>query len=97
MLVLKSDKEICTMIGNRLAAARLQQNLTQALLAETAGISVNAVQKAEKGASTLPTYIKIMRVLRLLDQLDSFLPEPTISPIAIAKMKGKKRTRASNK
>ncbi|MGL1931524.1 MAG: helix-turn-helix domain-containing protein [Desulfotalea sp.] len=85
------------MIGSRLASARLQRNQTQAFVAETAGISINAVQKAEKGVSTLPTYIKIMRVLKLLDQIDSFLPEPTISPIAIAKMQGKKRTRASNK
>lgn len=97
MLQFKSDKEICRLIGSRLVRARLEANKTQEAVAKAANISITAVQKAEKGESKLITYIKIFRVLGLLDQIDSFLPEPPISPIAVAKMKGKERERASGK
>lgn len=97
MIAFKSDTEISSMIGKRLAVARLRKNQTQTSVAEAAGLSVNAVQKAEKGVSKMLTYIKILRVLGLLDQIDSFLPEPSLSPMAIAKMQGKKRERASRR
>lgn len=97
MLNFKSDKEISSMVGKRLCQARLQNNISQSSLAVSAGISIKAVQSAEKGESKLTTYIKILRVLKLLDQLENFIPEPVISPIAIAKMKGSKRHRASSK
>ena len=95
MIHLKSDKEIMIMMGSRLLAARLRCNLGQEQVATFAGISKNAVQKAEKGESLLSTYIKILRVLDLLDDLDNFLPEPSISPIEVIKMQGKRRQRAS--
>ncbi len=96
MLRLKSDKAIIKMLGARLRATRLRCNLTQEQVAESAGVSKNAVQKAEKGESRLLTYIKILRVLDSLEHLNMFLPEPSISPIDVIKMQGKQRKRASN-
>ena len=41
------------------------------------------------------TFIQILRALDALEELDSLLPEPGISPLQLAKMKGKVRRRAS--
>ena len=95
MLFLKSDREIVKILGGRLRDTRLRYNLSQGQVAVSAGISINAVQKAEKGESRLPTYVKILRVLDSLDQLNSFLPEVSMSPIEVVKMQGKLRQRAS--
>lgn len=95
MLFLKSDREILKILGSRLRDTRLRCNFSQEQVALSAGISINAVQKAEKGESRLPTFVKILRVLDALDQLDNFLPEVSMSPIEVVKMQGKQRQRAS--
>lgn len=90
-----TDKAIIKEIGRRLKSIRLRKNMTQKEVAVATGLSLNAVQTAEKGASKMMTYVKILRVLNALDNLENFLPEVNISPLAIAKMEGKKRKRAS--
>lgn len=95
MLTMMTDSEIVKKLGERLRETRLRKNYSQAKVAEIAGISVKAVQNAEKGDSLLSTYVAILRVLRSLDQLDNFLPEVKISPKQIMEMQGKKRQRAS--
>jgi transcriptional regulator with XRE-family HTH domain len=90
-----TDKVITGEIGRRLKSLRLKKNLSQKNVANSSGLSIKAIQNAEKGESTLVTYIKILRVLNALDSLENFLPEVTISPLALAKMEGKKRQRAT--
>ncbi len=90
-----TDKAVAKEMGRRLKSLRLRRNLSQKEVSIATGISVNAVQTAERGESKLITYIKFMRALNSLDSLDSFLPEVTISPLELAKMEGKKRQRAS--
>jgi hypothetical protein len=64
-------------------------------VAEKAGISRRALQKLESGqACTLTLLVRILRTLGRLDALDSFLPEPGLSPIQSAKLKGRQRKRA---
>ncbi len=36
-------------VGAKLKAARMRKNVTQALLAEASGLSIDTVQRAEKG------------------------------------------------
>ena len=85
-------------LGTRLQRERLNQNITQAVLAEQAGISRRTLVAAEKGkGTTLETLIRLLRGLGKLGQLDQFLPEPPISPIQLAKLKGKVRQKASGK
>ena len=43
------------------------------------------------------TLIQILRALEALDGLDSFLPDPGISPLQLAGMKGRERKRANRK
>lgn len=90
-----SDKAIVKEMGDRLNSLRLRKNLSQKDIAIKSGLSLKAIQTAEKGESKLLTYIKILRVLDALESLDDFLPDIGISPLMLAKTKGKQRKRAS--
>ena len=82
-------------LGERLKQARLNGDLTQAKVAELAGITRKAVLNAEKGKVQLEVFIAIMQALNLTGKLDLFLPKQEISPIQLSKLQGKKRQRAS--
>ena len=82
-------------IGDRLKQARLNRNLTQAEVAELAGIARKTVLNAEKGKVQLTIMIAILMALDLTQQIDLFLPKQEISPLQLAKLQGKKRQRAS--
>ncbi|MFK4751972.1 MULTISPECIES: helix-turn-helix transcriptional regulator [Oceanospirillaceae] len=82
-------------LGERLKQARLNRDLTQADVAEQAGIARKTVLNAEKGKAQLDIFIAILAVLELTDQLELFLPKQEISPIQLAKLQGKQRQRAS--
>jgi len=90
-----TDTAIADEMGRRLNGLRLRSNLSQQEVATSTGLSLKAVQTAEKGGSKLLTYIKILRALNALDSLESFLPDHWISPLQLMKLKGKKRQRAS--
>ena len=84
-------------LGDRLAGLRLAHNLTQAQLAEQAGVGLRTVQRLESGeaATQLSGFVRVCRVLGLLDQLDALIPEPTASPMAQLKLQGRLRQRSS--
>lgn len=90
-----SPAAISEMLGERLKQARLNANLTQLALAEQAGISRKVVINAEKGKVQLQALVAMMQVLKLNQQLDNFLPKPTLSPIQLIKLQGQQRQRAS--
>ena len=70
--------------------------MTQAALAEQAGVSKRTVERVEAGATTqTSTLIRILRVLGLLDRLDGMLPETGPRPMDLLKLDGKERQRAS--
>ena len=84
-------------LGERLAAERLAQDLTQAQLAEQAGVSKRTVERLEAGAvaTQLSTFLRVLRVLGLQDKLEILIPEPAPSPLEQLKRKGRTRKRAS--
>ena len=87
--------EILVEVGARLRGFRLQQNVTQAELARLAGVGHATIKRAEAGNSTrLETIVKILRALGRIEALDSFLPEPLISPIRLAEQQARVRQRA---
>jgi putative transcriptional regulator len=91
-----SDRAILKEIGRRLKRRRLEKNLSQQKLADMAGINRTTVSDIEQGSpSGVLTLVGILRALDELDELNSFLPDPGISPLQLAKMKGKERRRAS--
>lgn len=92
-----ADDGIAKELGSRFKAHRLNTNLTQQELAESAGLSLNAIKNLEAGRCSLSTLIAAMRELHLLNELDHFAPPAEISPMAMAALKGKKRKRASRR
>jgi len=91
-----SDQAILQTLGERLRQERLNQNLTQVDLALKSGVSVIVVQRLENGSGcTLNNFVRILRSLDKLDNLEGFVPEPGPSPIALADMEGRRRKEAT--
>ncbi|CAB1069128.1 HipB protein @ Antitoxin HigA [Olavius algarvensis Delta 1 endosymbiont] len=90
-----SPAAIAEELGNRLKQARLNADLTQAEVASGAGLNRRTILNAEKGKVQLENFVAILVALGMADQLNLFLPVQEISPIQLAKLKGKKRQRAS--
>ena len=86
-----------TIIGERIKQYRLNQNLSQESLAQTAGLSRTAIVKAEKGLSGLETYIAIMGALGRIDAVEAAFPEESVSPVHMVERNKKLRQRASAK
>lgn len=95
-----TDDGIVADLAKRIRQYRLNANMTQDEVAAEAGIGKATYVRFESGSSTairLTSLIAILRKLDLLDNLDSLVPEPEISPLQVAKMQGKKRQRASGR
>jgi len=92
-----SDKAIAAEIGQRLERFRLELNLSQQQLSDEIGITPKSYRQLIAGNGKVENLIAAMRALNCLDQIDNFLPEPTPSPIAQWKLKGKERKRARPK
>ncbi|TDB54641.1 helix-turn-helix transcriptional regulator [Photorhabdus khanii] len=91
----KSASAIAVELGGRLKQARLNNDITQAEVAELVGVTRKTILNAEKGEVQLEIFVAIMAALNLTEQLELFLPKQNISPIQLAKFQGKKRQRAS--
>jgi transcriptional regulator with XRE-family HTH domain len=92
-----SDEAVLSELGARLATVRLERNLTQAALAEQAGVSKRTIERLESGevATHLSGFVRVCRALELLDRFELLVPESVASPIAQLKLQGRKRRRAS--
>lgn len=94
-----TDEALLRWVGERLSGLRLARNLTQQQLAEQAGLGLRTVQRLELGAAAtqLSGFIRVCRVLELLENLETFIPRPAVSPMAQLKLAGRKRRRATGK
>jgi transcriptional regulator with XRE-family HTH domain len=90
-----TDKGIAAELGDRLKSFRLRRNLTQLQLAEATALSLNTIKALETGKGKLASVIAVLRELGALEALDSIIPQPTISPLQLARQRGKKRQRAT--
>lgn len=83
-------------LGERAQQYRVGMNLAQAALAKNAGVSQRTVERFEAGSSIqLEKMLRILRALKLLDNLDQLIPEAIIRPIQLAGSKSETRQRAS--
>ena len=94
-----ADDTLLKLIGARLARLRLAKNLTQAQLAEQAGLGLRTVQRLELGAAAtqLSGFVRVCRVLGLVERFEVLIPEEAASPMAQLKQQGRKRQRATGK
>jgi putative transcriptional regulator len=91
-----SDDVILAELGQRIARLRLNRNLKQDELALEAGISRKTLSRLENGHPVdTVNFIRVLRALGQLDQLDTLLPPAEISPVDLARLQGRQRQRAS--
>jgi len=91
-----TDKQVLQALTQRIKQHRLNLNMTQEELSNKAGVHVQTIKNFESGkTSTLFTFIQILRAFDALESLDTFFPDPGISPLTLLKLKGKERLRAS--
>ena len=92
-----SDEVFLQELGGRVARMRLSKNLTQAALAEQAGVSKRTLERLESGevAVQLSGLVRVSRALGLAENWDALIPEIGPSPMAQLKRQGRRRQRAS--
>lgn len=81
-------------LGERLERLRLEQNMTQKMLADEIGITAKSYRQLVAGGGKLENMIAALRALNALEQLDNFLPATPPSPLEQLKLRGKQRQRA---
>lgn len=82
-------------LGARLAKVRLSRNLTQAWLAQEAGVSLPSIKRLEAGRnSSLDTLLRVLRALSLGDRILDILPNPAVRPVERIRHEGHERRRA---
>src|ERR1700691_5419629 len=92
-----TDKAVLHEIGERLERRRIDAGLTQAELAEEAGISKRTVERIEAAHSTdFVMLLRVLRVLKLLEALDQLLPDLPQSPLVLLKGRGRARKRVGH-
>lgn len=90
--------EITAALGLRLKAVRLSQSLTQADLAERAGVSVGTVKSLERsGQSSVTSLVRVVQALGLSDQLQSLFVLTVQSIAEMERAQLAKRQRAPRK
>lgn len=91
-----NDETVLGELGRRLARVRLEKNITQAQLAVQAGVSKRTIERLEAGevAAQLSVFIRVCRVLGLLERFELLVPEPVPSPLTQLKYRQKERKRA---
>lgn len=95
---LLTDDAVLAEIGARIARRRIDLQLTQAAVAEQAGIAKRTLERMEAGQSSqLSTLVRVLRVLDAASGLENLIPEPGPRPMDLLKRKGKVRQRASGR
>lgn len=94
-----TDEGVLQELGERLSNARIEQNLTQATLAEQAGVAKRTVERLESGTVTVQFsgLLRVCRALGLLERFETLIPEAAASPMAQLKLQGRKRQRAAGR
>jgi transcriptional regulator with XRE-family HTH domain len=93
---LLTDDAVLAELGARIASRRIELQLTQAAVAERAGIAKRTLERMEAGkTSQLATLVRVLRVLDAASGLDGLIPESGPRPMDLLKQKGRLRQRAS--
>ena len=95
---LLTDEAVLAELGERLAARRIDLQLTQAELAEQAGIAKRTLERMEAGySSQLTSLVRVLRVLDVLPGLENLMTDTGPRPMDLLQRGGKPRQRASGK
>ena len=89
-----SDMQIIQMLAERLKDFRIRKQYTQKELSIKSGVSLNSIQKIEQGEMvSMRVLLPVLRSLKLLDNLQTLVPDVGFSPIQLLQNQGEKRQR----
>ena len=92
-----TDSAVLEELGERLKRRRIDAGLTQAQLAEEAGVSKRTVERIMSGHSTdFVLLLRVLRALKLLDALEQLIPAQPQSPLLLLKSRGRARDRVGH-
>ena len=90
-LTTRTDPEVLDMLGARMRALRKAVGLTLVKAAEKTGLDRSTISGLEHGENaTLLTLIRLLRAYGRLSALESFIPEPEVSPMSVLRSRGRK-------
>jgi putative transcriptional regulator len=91
-----SDSAIIKELGKQLKSMRIKANITQQELANKSGVFRSTISEIENGrASSMLSFIQILRGLEQLEVLGAFVLPENISPLKVAEQQAKYRKRAT--
>ncbi len=95
---LLTDEAVLGEMGARLAGRRLELGLSQAQVAEQAGVGKRTLERIEAGESAqVSSLVRVLRVLDALPGLEGVIPEAGPRPMELLKRKGKARRRVAGR
>ena len=90
-----SSEVIIDALCRRIDQIRLSRNISQAELAQKAGVSRSTMTRLADGrAISLDSFVRVMRALDLTEHLAALLPDPGVRPIDRLQFDGAGRQRA---
>lgn len=77
------DRDILHELGIRIAALRISKKMTQAILAECAGVSKRTIERMESGKVSIQmtVFIRVLRAVDGLERLEMLLPHVSAGPV----------------
>ncbi len=85
-LYAKSGHDLIQELGKKYSTYRKRMGMTQKEVSKQSGLSVFTISSFENGSSTgitLASFIKLLRAINYLEEIDKLLPELPESPRAL--------------
>lgn len=90
----RTVEELQDVVGDQIRRLRIDADLTQEEVADRASVSTKAVAALERGGNTtLPTLIRVLRVLDRDDWFEELNPDAGPSPLDLLRQTRNERTR----
>ena len=93
----EANKIILEEIGSRIKSRRISLAITQEELSRESGVSLRTIINVESGKNiSFNNLVSILRVIRLIENLDLLIPESKVNPFEVIEL-GRKRKRVSKR
>ena len=84
-----TDSAIIAEVYNRLEARRKHQDITQADMAQRLNITPKSYRAISEGKCKLVTFVALVRQCGLIENMESLVPQPTLSPLEVVRKAAK--------
>ncbi len=81
-------EDLLILLGERIRALRLRENIAQRVLAERSGVSLKAVKNLENGTgATVSSLLRVLRSLGRIEWIEGLGPQVGVSPMQMVNRK----------